>query len=251
MDNININNQDQGQPDAIRLQKYLADQGVASRRKAEEMITAGRVAVNGQVVIAMGVKIRPGIDRVHVDGKPVQQAPSLRYILLHKPAGYICSTKDEKGRRTVLDLVGKLDCRIYPVGRLDYDTSGLLLLTNDGLLTNRLLHPSHQVEKTYLVTIEGLVGKDALRKLQSGILLADGITAPATTRIRSSKNNLTLLEITIHEGRNRQVRRMVEAIGHQVVRLKRIRLAFLELKDLRAGEWRELTPAEIKRLKSL
>ena len=235
----------------IRLHKYIADQGVASRRAAEAMIAAGRVTVNGRVVTEMGMKIDPGRDSVRVDGEPLGSRPRLRYILLHKPAGYICSAHDERGRRTVLDLLSGVNERVYPVGRLDYDTSGLLLLTNDGDLTHHLLHPSHQVEKTYLALVEKCPEQATLEHLRRGVKLSDGITAPAKARLLRRQTDGALVEISIHEGRNRQVKRMFEAVGCPVKHLKRIRLAFLDVKQLALGEWRELSLDEVNRLKQL
>ncbi|MBR5429953.1 MAG: rRNA pseudouridine synthase [Firmicutes bacterium] len=236
--------------EAQRLQKYLAAMGVASRRACEELIAAGRVTVNGRVVSEPGLRVVPGRDLVAVDGKLLTEAPRLRYILLYKPAGYICSAADEKGRRTVLDLLTGVTERVYPVGRLDYDTSGLLLLTNDGELTQKLLHPSHEVEKTYLAQVEQEPDAAALALLRRGVRLSDGLTAPARARCRKSGGGVWV-ELTIHEGRNRQVRRMLEAVGHPVLRLKRVRLAGLDLTGLRPGQWRELTADEIRRLRSL
>lgn len=235
----------------VRLQKYLADCGLASRRGAEQMIAAGRVTLNGRVVTEMGVKLTPGQDQVSVDRVPLRPSGRLRYILLHKPAGYICSAHDEKGRRTVLDLLEGIEERVYPVGRLDYDTAGLLLLTNDGELTNLLLHPSHQVEKTYLAEVAGCPDRAALERLSRGVRLEDGLTAPGTARLIKRKEASSLVEISIHEGRNRQVRRMLDAVGCPVIHLKRIRLAFLDVKDLPLGRWRELNGDEVKRLRQV
>ena len=235
----------------IRLQKYLADYGVASRRAAEKLIAAGRVMVNGQIVDAMGVKIDPQQDRIAVDGQLINCRPRLRYLLMFKPAGYICSAHDERRRRTVLDLLSGVSERVYPVGRLDYNTSGLLLLTNDGELTNRLIHPSHQVEKTYLAEVTGIPNSHDLRRLREGIMLDDGMTAPAKVRLCSTRADSAVVELQIHEGRNRQVRRMMEAIGHPVKHLRRTAVAFLTLKGLQAGQWRELTAEEVARLQQL
>ncbi len=232
-----------------RLQKYLAAMGVASRRACEQLIAEGRVQVNGETVTIPGAKIIPGMDTVAVDGRVLSDAPRLRYILLYKPVGYICSAADEKGRRTVLDLLDGVAERVYPVGRLDYDTSGALLLTNDGELTNRLLHPSHEVEKTYLAQVEGEPEQKALERLRKGVRLSDGMTAPAKVRRKHSRDGRFWLELTIHEGRNRQVRRMLEAVGHPVLHLKRIKLDFLDLTGLSPGAWRELTVDEVRRLK--
>ncbi len=235
---------------SLRLQKFLAERGVASRRAAEKIIAEGRVKVNAVVVTDMGVKITPGKDRVTVDGKQVAAAPRMRYVLLHKPAGYICSVQDDRGRRTVMDLV-ECDERIYPVGRLDYGTSGLLLLTNDGELANHLLHPSHQVDKIYLAEVSPAPGKEQLSKLQKGVRLEDGMTAPAQARIIKRRADSALVEIIIHEGRNRQVRRMMEAVGCPVTHLKRTGLAFLDLTDVPLGKWRELSSGEVNRLQKL
>ena len=232
-----------------RLQKYLAAMGVASRRACERLIAEGRVQVNGETVTQPGTKITPGVDTVAVDGRALADAPRLRYILLYKPVGYICSAADEKGRRTVLDLLDGVTERVYPVGRLDYDTSGALLLTNDGELTNRLLHPSHEVEKTYLAQVEGEPDQKDLERLRKGVRLDDGLTAPAKVRRKLSRDGRFWLELTIHEGRNRQVRRMLEAVGHPVLHLKRTKLDFLDLTGLTPGAWRELTADEARRLK--
>ena len=237
--------------DEQRLQKYLAAMGVASRRTCEQLIAEGRVQVNGVTVTTPGVKITPGIDQVAVDGSLLQAEPRLRYILLFKPTGYICSAADEKGRRTVLDLLTGVEERVYPVGRLDYDTSGALLLTNDGELTNRLLHPSHEVEKTYLAQVAGAPDQSALDRLRKGVRLEDGMTAPARVRRQTSRDGRFWVELTIHEGRNRQVRRMLEAVGYPVQRLKRTKPAFLDLTGLTPGQWRELTDDEVRRLKAI
>ena len=223
--------------------------GVASRRACEQLIAEGRVQVNGETVTLPGTKITPGADTVAVDGRVLSRAPRLRYILLYKPVGYICSAADEKGRRTVLDLLDGVTERVYPVGRLDYDTSGVLLLTNDGELTNRLLHPSHEVEKTYLAQVEGEPDQKALERLRKGVKLSDGLTAPAKVRRQRSRDGRFWLELTIHEGRNRQVRRMLEAVGHPVLHLKRTKLDFLDLSGLSPGAWRELSADEVGRLK--
>lgn len=224
---------------------------MASRRAAEKMISEGRVTVNGRTESVLGTKIDPERDQVQVDGAPVCAGQLRRYIMLYKPAGYICSVRDERKRRTVLDLLPEVEERIYPIGRLDYDTSGLLLLTNDGELTNKLLHPSHQVEKTYLAEVEGFPTAAALNKLRRGVRLKDGLTAPAAARILKRREDGVLLELRIHEGRNRQVRRMLEHVGHPVRHLRRTAVAFLRLDGLRPGEWRELSLAEVCRLKEL
>ena len=231
-----------------RLQKVIAQAGIASRRKAEELILEGRVRVNGEPVRELGIKVTED-DLVEVDGRPVREEKKV-YILLNKPAGYISTVDDPRGRKTVLDLVADVKERVYPVGRLDYDTSGLLILTNDGELTYKLTHPSFEVKKTYLVEVEGNPGKE-LERLEQGVLLSDGMTAPAlVSRVKAGKES-TSFQLTIHEGRNRQVRRMCEAIGHPVKSLKRIKFAFLELADLPEGKYRYLTEKEIKNLQGL
>ncbi|NLF80550.1 MAG: rRNA pseudouridine synthase [Clostridia bacterium] len=235
----------------MRIQKYLAHQGVASRRAAEKMIAAGRVRLNGRQVIDFGVLIDPQNDCLEVDGQKVGAAPRPRYLLLYKPGGYICSAHDEKGRRTVLDLLKGVKERVYPVGRLDYNTAGLLLLTNDGDLTYKLLHPSHEVTKTYVAEVTGVPDRAALEQLRRGVKLTDGVTAPAAVRLRRRGADGAQLEITIHEGRNRQVRRMLDAVGFPVRHLRRTKFAFLDLAGLKPGEWRELRPAEVQKLRAL
>ncbi|MGI6362056.1 MAG: pseudouridine synthase [Bacillota bacterium] len=232
-----------------RLQKTISRLGIASRRAAEKMISEGRVKVNGQTVSRLGTKIDPEKDQIMVDGILYTSRPPLQYILLYKPAGWICSLHDEKGRRTVIDLLEGVSDRVYPVGRLDYATSGVLLLTNDGSLANGLLHPSQKVEKTYLVQLEKRPMPAQLDKLRQGIRLDDGMTAPAKVRLLPERDKaLTSLEISIHEGRNRQVRRMMEALGHKIVHLKRIAFADLTLKGLKPGQWRYLTDRELEKL---
>lgn len=234
-----------------RLQKILAQAGVASRRQSEELIIQGRVEVNGEKVTQLGVKVNPGEDVILVDGKPIGQEEAKVYLMLHKPGGYISSAKDPQGRSTVLDFFPNLPQRIYPVGRLDYDTEGLLLLTNDGELTHALTHPRHQISKVYLARVEGVPNKEALKKFARGIELEDGITAPAKIAIIDISKGKALLEIEIHEGRNRQVRRMCEAIGHPIVYLKRTQVGPLQLGDLPRGEFRNLSNREVRELKKL
>ncbi len=234
-----------------RLQKILAHAGIASRRAAEGLITSGRVAVNGIVVTELGAKADPALDQVTLDGKPVRVSTEKLYILLNKPVGYVTTLKDPEGRPVVTDLLKGVKGRVYPVGRLDYNTEGLLLLTNDGELANRLAHPSHEVEKEYMVRVRGAVAPDQLRILASGVELDDGLSAPAEVKlVRESENN-SWLSITIHEGRFRQVRRMCEGVGLTVVRLKRTRYALLEAGEMRPGEFRFLTPAEVEGLRAL
>ena len=226
-----------------RLQKILSTRGLASRRAAEKMIEEGRVTVNGTVAV-LGQSADPDIDRIEVDGKALPAVDSLVYLLLHKPRGYVTTLSDEKGRKTAADLVADCGVRVYPVGRLDMDSEGLLLFTNDGEFANLLMHPKHQVEKTYLTWVQDY-SEGALQRLKKPIEL-DGY------RIRAPKVRVVkpgLLEITIHEGRNRQVRRMCEAAGMQVTRLKRVREGSLSLGDLSLGKWRYLTPEEVCKLK--
>jgi len=234
---------------SIRLQKFLARAGVASRRHAEQMILAGRVRVNGSQVVTLGTKVGSG-DRIEIDGKPVRQGEEFHYYLLNKPPGVITSAGDPRGRRTVLDLLQGLPVRVYPVGRLDYDTSGLLLLTNDGELTHRLLHPGYGVDKTYRVWFKEVVDSRTIGILRQGVLLEDGMTAPAQVRrYKDSKgSNPRVLEIIIHEGRNRQIRRMCSAVGFPVVKLERIRFGPLMDNGLKSGQFRELSPSEIREL---
>jgi 23S rRNA pseudouridine2605 synthase len=227
----------------MRLNAYLARAGVASRRKADELIKAGRVRVNGdpgQLNTFVGAN-----DRVEVDGKPVEKQ-RLAYVLLHKPAGVVTTASDPHGRPTVVGLV-EHESRVVPVGRLDADTTGALLLTNDGELAHRLAHPRYGVEKTYVVDVEGEPDDAALRKLQDGVELEDGRTAPA----RARRKGPSQIELTVHEGRKHQVKRMLADVGHPVTRLHRSRYAGLTLEGLEPGRWRELEPGEVARLQSL
>jgi len=231
----------------IRLQKFLAQCGVASRRKAEEYIRNGKVRVNGRIVTEMGVKVSPD-DHVEVDGKPVKPEKKKVYIIMHKPRGYVTTVSDPEGRKTVLELVQEVKERVYPVGRLDYDTSGLLLLTNDGEFANMLMHPRHEILKVYIATVKGKPSDEAIERLKNGVKIDDYVTAPAFVRVLNVYENKTKLEITIHEGRNRQIRKMCEIIGHPVIRLKRIAYGSLDLGSLKPGEWRYLTDKEVKQL---
>jgi 23S rRNA pseudouridine2605 synthase len=230
------------EPTGDRLQKVLAGAGIGSRRVCEELIAGGRVEVNGDVAV-LGRRVDPVADRVTVDGVPVATRPGLVYYLVNKPAGVVSTASDPQGRPTVTGLVPP-EPRVYPVGRLDAATEGLLLLTNDGDLTHRLSHPSFGVEKEYLAHVEGTPRPVALRRLRDGVVLDDGPTAPA----RVSLVGPDVLRIAIHEGRNRQIRRMAEAVGHPVRRLVRTRIGPLRTGALRPGEWRELTQAEVRAL---
>lgn len=234
----------------MRLQKYLASCGVASRRAAEKMIADGRVSVDGQTITEMGRQVEIGQD-IRVDGKLVMPEPEKRYILYHKPAGEVSTASDPEGRATVLDKFRDFPVRLYPVGRLDYDSEGLLLLTNDGELTERMLHPSMEVEKTYLARVSNELTPDEARRLETGVMVDGRKTARAKVKILGVKGLYTDMLITIHEGRNRQVRKMVEQVGHQVVLLRRIRFGPLKLGDLPRGMWRELTEEETRALQRL
>ena len=234
----------------MRLQKYLAECGVASRRPAEEMIRDGRVAVNGVTVTEMGTQTEEG-DRVTVDGKPVRPEAVRHYIMYHKPAGEVTTASDPEGRKTVLSHFDRFKVRLYPVGRLDYDSEGLLLLTNDGELTNRLLHPRNEVDKTYVARVGGTVTQEQVKTLRSGVVLDERKTSPARVRVTRQDADWTYVTVTIHEGRNRQVRRMFEAVGLQVLALKRVGFGPLTLGDLKRGEWRDLTVEEIAELRKL
>ncbi len=237
--------------DMERLQKVIAHAGVASRRKAEELIKEGKVKVNGKVVTELGVKVT-GSDQIEVNGLKVEREEPV-YFLLYKPRGVISAVQDDKGRKVVTDFFKNIPQRIYPIGRLDYDTSGLLLLTNDGEFANKLMHPKYEIDKTYVAKVKGIPPKELLRKLERGIRLEEGKTAPAKAKLLSldKKKQTSIIQLTIHEGRNRQVRRMFEAIGHEVIKLKREEYAFLNLRGLHTGDARELTPHEVKRLRAL
>ncbi|NLM86904.1 MAG: rRNA pseudouridine synthase [Clostridiales bacterium] len=228
----------------MRLQKYLASCGVASRRKAEEMIAQGLVSVNGQVVREMGVLVAPG-DEVMVEGRRVVPEEEKRYILYYKPVGEVTTVSDPRGRPTVLDHFRDYPVRVFPVGRLDFDSEGLLILTNDGELTQRLTHPSHEVEKRYIARVSNQLSEESLYRLRNGVMIDDRKTAPAKVSVLRKDPFSTDILISIHEGRNRQIRRMVEAVGHEVVRLKRVQYGKLTLGDLERGQWRELTMDEV------
>lgn len=235
-----------------RLQKVLAHAGVASRRKCEEWIQQGRVSVNGRIVTKLGIKVDPTKDVIEVDGRPIRKEEKV-YILFHKPKGVITSVHDPKGRRTVMDFFrNKVRERIYPVGRLDYDTEGLLLLTNDGEFANALMHPRHRIPKTYHVTLKGIPHGSVLEKLQRGIQLDDGMTAPAEVEYVDviPEENRSIISITIYEGRNRQVRRMFEAVSFPVQRLQRVGIAFLTLEGVPRGKFRYLSKQEVERLRA-
>lgn len=236
--------------ETVRLQKYIADCGVASRRKAEELIQQRRVKVNGTLVTEMGIKVSDA-DLVEVDGRVIKPENKKVYIMLNKPSGYVTTVKDQFGRPTVIDLLKGVRERVFPVGRLDYETTGLLILTNDGDFAYKMTHPKHKIEKTYLATVAGIPTDEEISRFERGLKIEDYITAPAKLKIITKKERTCVVEVTIHEGRNRQVRKMCEAIGHPVLSLKRISLGKLTLGNLAEGNWRELTQDEVKSLLSL
>ena len=233
-----------------RLQKFMAEAGVASRRACEELIRQGRVTVNGETA-SLGRSVEPKQDRVELDGKPVQKEQRRTVILLYKPRGVVSTSSDPEGRRTVQDYFREIPERLYNVGRLDLNSEGLLLMTNDGALANRLTHPRYGVEKTYYAVCDGRLTASEAAKLTNGIELEDGMTAPARVdAVRTTQRGDTSFLITIHEGRNRQIRRMLEAVGHRTLRLKRERFGPLSLGTLAPGEWRKLSDEEIKKLEN-
>lgn len=230
----------------VRLQKVLAAAGMGSRRTCEELIAAGRVTVNGEVAI-LGRRVDAETAAIDVDGVRVPTQAGLVYYLLNKPVSVVSTANDPQGRPTVVDLV-PAEPRVYPVGRLDWDTEGLLVLTNDGTLTHRLTHPSFGVEKEYLAEVDGVPTRATLRALREGVELDDGLTAPAQVQLHQAREDSAAVTVVIHEGRNRQVRRMCEALGHPVRRLIRTRIATLADRNLKPGEWRTLEPGEVRGL---
>lgn len=231
----------------IRLQKFLSEAGVASRRKGEEMIQAGQVCVNGRKA-QIGDTVDPAHDTVTVKGKKVQREQVMRYVLLHKPRGFVTTMDDELGRKCVTELVSDIPERIYPVGRLDRASEGALLMTNDGAFANAMMHPSKHISKTYRVTVRPSISEEQLIKLQTGIEIDGRMTAPADAFIISKEEGRVVLEIVLHEGRNREIRKMCEALGLEVARLKRTAIGTLKLGMLPQGEWRDLTEQELDRL---
>lgn len=233
----------------IRLQKYLAESGIASRRKCEEYILQGKVKVNGKIVTELGTKVIPGKDEVEYEGRKIKNEEKSVYILLNKPIGYVTTTNDQFGRDDVLDLV-KVKERIVPVGRLDMYTSGALILTNDGDFVYKVTHPKHEINKTYTVTLKGIITKEEVLKLQKGVDIGDYITKPAKVKILKTdkEKQISRLEIVIHEGKNRQVRRMCEAVGRKVLALHRTKIGEISVKDIPLGKWRNLKQEEIKQL---
>lgn len=234
-----------------RLQKVIANLGYCSRRKAEELIKSGQVKVNGQKVTELGTKIKKG-DTIEVENTILDNNKNYEYYLLYKPRGVVTTTNDEFDRKTVIDLIDTTT-RIYPIGRLDYDTTGILLLTNDGELSNKLLHPSHKINKTYIAKVEGIVTGYAIKQLRNGLIIDGQKTARARVKLKSinKKQNTSLVELTIHEGKNHQIKKMFSTLGYQVIKLKRETFANLDLQGLKVGEYRKLTNKEIAILYSL
>ncbi len=234
-----------------RLQKYLAMCGIASRRASEKIILEGRVTVNGKIISEMGIQVDEATDTVAVDGEIVRPEEEKHYIAYNKPVGEVTTVSDPEGRATVMDRFADYPVRLFPVDRLDYDSEGLLLLTNDGDMMNRVLHPSHEVLKTYWTKMSNHVSPEEIRALRKGVLIDGKLTSPASVRLIRENTFDTVLLISIHEGRNRQVRKMAEAIGHKVVSLRRVAFGPVSLGDLPAGMWRPLTKEEISKLKEL
>jgi 23S rRNA pseudouridine2605 synthase len=230
-----------------RLQKILAQAGIASRRSAEQLIRDGRIRINGQVVVEMGYKADPAHDRITCDGKPITSEQKV-YLLLNKPAGYVTTLSDPQGRPVVSDLTADIPLRLFPVGRLDLDTEGALLMTNDGELGNAILHPRYEVKKTYEALVVGSPSRETIKRLQEGIELDGFITRPAAIRILKQNKDQTLVEIIIHEGKKRQVRKMFAAVHHRVLHLKRTAYGKLRLGTLPLGKYRVLTPADLKNI---
>ncbi len=235
----------------MRLQKYLARCGVASRRRAEQMILDGLIQINGVTVREMGIQVDEEKDLVSVSGEPVYPEREMHYLAYNKPIGEVTTVSDPEGRPTVMDRFRDYPVRLFPVGRLDFDSEGLLLLTNDGELMNHLLHPSHEVSKVYLVKASNQVTDEEMIRLRAGVMVEGRMTSPAQIRLIRREAFDPVLLISIHEGRNRQVRRMLEAVGHTVVSLKRVMFGPVALNDLPRGQWRKLTEKEISRLKEL
>ncbi|HSE58586.1 MAG TPA: pseudouridine synthase [Nitrospiraceae bacterium] len=235
----------------IRLQKLIAGSGLASRRKAEALIAAGRVTVNGKVITELGTKVDPARDHVKVDGKHLSAAQPFVYLVLNKPKNVMSTLDDPGGRTTVKDYLRGVSVRVFPVGRLDFDSEGLMLLTNNGELAQALLHPRYHVPKTYLIKVKGVLTDEEIRKLEQGVRLEDGMTSPAhVKKVRKAEQN-SWLELTIREGRKHQVKRMLESVGHPVIKLVRVRMGPLSLDNLEPGEYRFLTDREANALREL
>ena len=234
----------------MRLNKYIAAAGICSRRKADELIAAGNVKLNGAVVRQMGIVVEDG-DRVTVNGKLIEPAQSKVYVVLNKPLGYITTMEDDKGRATVAELVDDIPERLFPVGRLDYNTTGLLIMTNDGQLTYSLTHPKHEVWKTYVATVAGVLSDQKIAKLRKGVDIGGFVTSPARGKVIKQMPRHAVVEIQIHEGKNRQVRKMFSAVGNKVQTLERTAIGDVRLGRLMSGHYRKLTKEEIEYLKSL
>ena len=228
-----------------RLQKVIAQAGIASRRKAEELIKDGKVKVNGEVITELGTKVSES-DKVEVNNKPIEKETK-EYYLLNKPRGVITTTNDEHGRKTVTDLI-ETSARIYPVGRLDYDTTGAILLTNDGEFANILMHPSNKIDKVYLAKLEGIIKGEQINALKKGIMLDDVLVKASRVKLKkvNQENSTSMVEITIHEGKNHQVKRMFESVGFHVEKLTRERIGIFDIKNLKSGQYRKLTPKEVQ-----
>lgn len=232
----------------LRLQKYIAQCGIASRRKAEELIAAGRIAVDGVIVREMGTQVLPGKNRVTFDGKPVEAKEQLVYYLLNKPKGYVTTLSDPQGRPIVTSLIKTSKARLFPVGRLDLDTEGALILTNDGEFAQKIQHPSHGIDKTYEALVKGCPPKDKIELLERGIFLEDKMTSPAAVSIVAHEGRNCLMRIIIHEGRKRQVKKMFAFIGHPVLQLKRTAYGKLSLGRMALGDYRQLNPSELNKI---
>ena len=233
--------------DKVRLQKFMSECGIASRRKSEELIESGKVRVNGAIA-SLGDKINPKKDTVTVNGKKIVKQKEHKYIMLHKPRGFITTMSDEMERKCVAQLISDVPQRVYPVGRLDRDSEGLLLFTNDGEFTNALTHPKKHVSKTYRVTVRPGITDEQLSAITEGIIIDDRKTAPAEVRVVTKEENRVVLEIILYEGRNRQIRKMCEQLGLEVARLKRTAIGSVKLGMLKQGDWRELTEDEVRKL---
>ncbi len=231
-----------------RLQKVIANSGYCSRRKAEELIINGKVRVNGKLVYELGTKVNEN-DDITIDNKLITKE-NKEYILLYKPRGVVTTTSDDKNRKTVLDLIAT-NKRVYPIGRLDYDTTGILLLTNDGELTNLLTHPKNSIDKIYVAKIKGILTGLEIKQLEKGVIIDGNKTAPCKVKVRKKDKEHSFVQIIIHEGKNHQVKKMFEAVNHEVVKLKREKIAFLDLKGLKPGEYRYLSIKEVKKLYAL
>ena len=237
--------------DEIRLQKFLASCGIASRRKCEELILDGKVSVNGKIVTELGIKITPEDDEIFYKGKRVQASFEYIYILLNKPIGYVTTSQEQFGRDCVLDLVKEIKTRVVPVGRLDMYTSGALILTNDGDFVYKITHPKHEITKTYTVTLKGIVSENEIKSLRDGVIIDENYrTKPAEVKIRKidKEKNISRIQITIHEGKNRQIRKMCESIGKKVLALHRNKIGNIEVRDLKLGTWRYLNSNEVNSL---